>query len=153
MFQKLEFLESDSSCSSEALSEKVLSADDLYQHLEKLIIEEKAYDEQIFDWVEANLNESQKSSPTFLRTLQTAVCKAVIIADCSTFRVDTAVIKQRVPILLKYLDSDTEKELQALYALQASIVKLDQPASKFTLYYLMGGESYQGQDFRDDWRF
>lgn len=44
---------------------------------------------------------------------------------------DTAVIKQRVPILLKYLDSDTEKELQALYALQASIVKLDQPASKF----------------------
>lgn len=45
---------------------------------------------------------------------------------------DTAVIKQRVPILLKYLDSDTEKELQALYALQASIVKLDQPASKFT---------------------
>lgn len=43
---------------------------------------------------------------------------------------DTAVIKQRVPILLKYLDSDTEKELQALYALQASIVKLDQPASK-----------------------
>lgn len=75
------------------------------------------------------------------------------LADCSTFRVDTAVIKQRVPILLKYLDSDTEKELQALYALQASIVKLDQPASKFTLYYLMGGESYQGQDFRDDWRF
>lgn len=55
----------------------------------------------------------------------------VVAADCSTFRVDTAVIKQRVPILLKYLDSDTEKELQALYALQASIVKLDQPASKF----------------------
>lgn len=46
---------------------------------------------------------------------------------------DTAVIKQRVPILLKYLDSDTEKELQALYALQASIVKLDQPPSKCCL--------------------
>lgn len=53
-------------------------------------------------------------------------------ADSSSFRVDTAVIKQRVPILLKYLDSDTEKELQALYALQASIVKLDQPPSKCT---------------------
>ena len=58
-----------------------------------------------------------------------------LVADCSTFRVDTAVIKQRVPILLKYLDSDTEKELQALYALQASIVKLDQPASKFTFSF------------------
>ncbi|XP_063091739.1 eukaryotic translation initiation factor 4 gamma 3 isoform X2 [Cavia porcellus] len=133
--QKLEFLESDSSCSSEALSKKELSADELYQRLEKLIIEEKANDEQIFDWVEANLDESQMSSPTFLRALMTAVCKAAIIADCSTFRVDTAVIKQRVPILLKYLDSDTEKELQALYALQASIVKLDQPANLLRMFF------------------
>lgn len=38
-----------------------------------------------------------------------------------------------MPILIKYLDSDTEKELQALYALQASIVKLDQPPSKCCL--------------------
>lgn len=61
-------------------------------------------------------------------------------ADSSTLRVDTTVIKQRVPILLKYLDSDTEKELQALYALQASIVKLDQPPSKCVVRVL-GGEA------------
>ncbi|GAB1289120.1 Eukaryotic translation initiation factor 4 gamma 3 [Apodemus speciosus] len=133
--QKLDFTESEGPCSSEALSKKELSAEELSQRLEKLIMEDKADDERIFDWVErpqesnANLDESQMSSPTFLRALMTAVCKAAIIADCSTFRVDTAVIKQRVPILLKYLDSDTEKELQALYALQASIVKLDQPAT------------------------
>uniref|UniRef100_A0A2K6EF49 Eukaryotic translation initiation factor 4 gamma 3 n=1 Tax=Propithecus coquereli TaxID=379532 RepID=A0A2K6EF49_PROCO len=133
--QKLDFIESDSSCSSEALSRKELSAEELYKQLEKLIIEDKANDEQIFDWVEANLDESQMSSPTFLRALMTAVCKAAIIADCSTFRVDTAVIKQRVPILLKYLDSDTEKELQALYALQASIVKLDQPANLLRMFF------------------
>ncbi|XP_075850899.1 eukaryotic translation initiation factor 4 gamma 3 isoform X21 [Microcebus murinus] len=133
--QKLDFIESDSSCSSEALSKKELSAEELYKQLEKLIIEDKANDEQIFDWVEANLDESQMSSPTFLRALMTAVCKAAIIADCSTFRVDTAVIKQRVPILLKYLDSDTEKELQALYALQASIVKLDQPANLLRMFF------------------
>lgn len=135
MFQKLDFIESDSSCSSEALSKKELSAEELYKRLEKLIIEDKANDEQIFDWVEANLDESQMSSPTFLRALMTAVCKAAIIADCSAFRVDTAVIKQRVPILLKYLDSDTEKELQALYALQASIVKLDQPANLLRMFF------------------
>ena len=52
MFQKLDFLESDSSCSSEALLKKELSADELYKRLEKLIIEDKANDEQIFDWVE-----------------------------------------------------------------------------------------------------
>ncbi|XP_055978534.1 eukaryotic translation initiation factor 4 gamma 3 isoform X9 [Sorex fumeus] len=133
--QKLDFIESDSSCSSEALLKKELSAEELYKRLEKLITEDKANDEQIFDWVEANLDESQMSSPTFLRALMTAVCKAAIIADCSTFRVDTTVIKQRVPILLKYLDSDTEKELQALYALQASIVKLDQPANLLRMFF------------------
>ncbi|XP_050765429.1 eukaryotic translation initiation factor 4 gamma 3 isoform X6 [Gymnogyps californianus] len=132
---KLDFTESDCSSSSEALSEKELSAEELNKQLEKLIVEDKANDEQIFDWVEANLDESQMSSPTFLRALMTAVCKAAIIADSSSFRVDTAVIKQRVPILLKYLDSDTEKELQALYALQASIVKLDQPPNLLRMFF------------------
>ncbi|NXY09910.1 IF4G3 factor, partial [Pteruthius melanotis] len=135
MEQKLEFTESNCSGSSEALSEKELSAEELNKQLEKLIVEDKANDEQIFDWVEANLDESQMSSPTFLRALMTAVCKAAIIADSSSFRVDTAVIKQRVPILLKYLDSDTEKELQALYALQASIVKLDQPPNLLRMFF------------------
>ncbi|NXD15047.1 IF4G3 factor, partial [Nothocercus nigrocapillus] len=135
MEQKLDFTESDCSSSSEALSEKELSAEELNKQLEKLIVEDKANDEQIFDWVEANLDESQMSSPTFLRALMTAVCKAAIIADSSSFRVDNAVIKQRVPILLKYLDSDTEKELQALYALQASIVKLDQPPNLLRMFF------------------
>ncbi|XP_068270648.1 eukaryotic translation initiation factor 4 gamma 3 isoform X6 [Nyctibius grandis] len=135
MEQKLDFTESDCSSSSEALSEKELSAEELNKQLEKLIVEDKANDEQIFDWVEANLDESQMSSPTFLRALMTAVCKAAIIADSTSFRVDTAVIKQRVPILLKYLDSDTEKELQALYALQASIVKLDQPPNLLRMFF------------------
>ncbi|KAM7139049.1 eukaryotic translation initiation factor 4 gamma 3 isoform 2-T2 [Macrochelys suwanniensis] len=135
MEHKLDFTVSDCSSSSEALSEEELSADELNKQLEKLIIEDKTNDEQIFDWVEANLDESQMSSPTFLRALMTAVCKAAIIADSSSFRVDTAVIKQRVPILLKYLDSDTEKELQALYALQASIVKLDQPPNLLRMFF------------------
>ncbi|NWJ06126.1 IF4G3 factor, partial [Crypturellus undulatus] len=135
MEQKLDFTESDCSSSSEALSEKELSAEELNKQLEKLIVEDKANDEKIFDWVEANLDESQMSSPTFLRALMTAVCKAAIIADSSSFRVDNAVIKQRVPILLKYLDSDTEKELQALYALQASIVKLDQPPNLLRMFF------------------
>ncbi|XP_064326480.1 eukaryotic translation initiation factor 4 gamma 3 isoform X3 [Phalacrocorax carbo] len=135
MEQKLDFTESDCSSSSEALSEKELSAEDLNKQLEKLIVEDKANDEQIFDWVEANLDESQMSSPTFLRALMTAVCKAAITADASSLCVDTAVVKQRVPILLKYLDSDTEKELQALYALQASIVKLDQPPNLLRMFF------------------
>lgn len=52
VLQKLEFTESDCSSSSEALSEKELSAEELNKQLEKLIVEDKANDEQIFDWVE-----------------------------------------------------------------------------------------------------
>ncbi|XP_070615477.1 eukaryotic translation initiation factor 4 gamma 3 isoform X6 [Erythrolamprus reginae] len=133
--QKLDFTETDSPSSSEGLSPRELSAEELNKQLEKLIVEEEAGDEQIFDWVEANLDESQMSSPTFLRALMTAVCKAALLVDSSSLRVDTTVIKRRVPILLKYLDSDTEKELQALYALQASIVKLDQPPNLLRMFF------------------
>lgn len=51
-FQKLDFIESESSCSSEALSKKELSAEELSQRLEKLIMEDRADDERIFDWIE-----------------------------------------------------------------------------------------------------
>lgn len=44
-------------------------------------------------------------------------------------RVDVAVLKARAKLLQKYL-CDEQKELQALYALQALVVTLEQPASK-----------------------
>lgn len=44
-------------------------------------------------------------------------------------RVDVQVLKVRARLLQKYL-SDEQKELQALYALQALVVTLEQPASK-----------------------
>ncbi|KAM4650486.1 eukaryotic translation initiation factor 4 gamma 3 isoform 4-T4 [Discoglossus pictus] len=133
--KNLEFTMSDCSSPSDNLSKKEMSAEELNKRLEELIIEEKANDEQIFDWVEANLNEFHMSSPTFLRALMTAVCKAAILGDCSSCRVDTSFLKQRVPVLLKYLDSDTERELQALYALQALIVKLDQPPNLLRMFF------------------
>ncbi|KAM4702706.1 eukaryotic translation initiation factor 4 gamma 3 isoform 6-T6 [Rhinophrynus dorsalis] len=133
--RNLDFTLSDCSSPSENLSKKDLSVEELKRRLEHLIIEEKANDEHIFDWVEANLEESQMSSPTFLRALMRAVCKAAILGDSSSCRVDTTFLKQRVPVLLKYLDSDPERELQALYALQALIVKLDQPPNLLRMFF------------------
>uniref|UniRef100_A0A8C5Q9N7 Eukaryotic translation initiation factor 4 gamma 3 n=1 Tax=Leptobrachium leishanense TaxID=445787 RepID=A0A8C5Q9N7_9ANUR len=133
--KNLDFTLSDGTSTSENLSKKELSGEELNKWLAQLIIEDKANDEQIFDWVEANLDESQMSSPTFLRALMTAICKAAILGDCSSCRVDTTFLKQRVPVLLKYLDSDTERELQALYALQALIVKLDQPPNLLRMFF------------------
>lgn len=45
------------------------------------------------------------------------------------YRVDALVIRNRAKLLQKYM-RDEQKELQALYALQALVVKLDQPPSE-----------------------
>lgn len=45
------------------------------------------------------------------------------------YKVDSEQIKQRAKLLQKYL-KDEQKELQALYALQALMLQMEQPASK-----------------------
>uniref|UniRef100_A0A8B9JLU0 Eukaryotic translation initiation factor 4 gamma, 3b n=1 Tax=Astyanax mexicanus TaxID=7994 RepID=A0A8B9JLU0_ASTMX len=134
--QKLDFTLSDCSSPAAAVSNRMLSPEELNKQLEKLLLEDLASDEQIFDWVEANLDESEMSSPPFLRALMTAVCKAAVKCKCgSSYRVDTAIIQKRLPVLHKYLNSDTERQLQALYALQALIVKLEQPPNLLRMFF------------------
>ncbi|XP_016380086.1 eukaryotic translation initiation factor 4 gamma 3-like isoform X2 [Sinocyclocheilus rhinocerous] len=132
---KLDFTLSDGSNPTEAVSKRTLSPEELNKQLEKLLLEDMAGDERIFDWVEASLDESEMSSPPFLRALMTAVCKAAVKTEGSSYKVDLSIIKRRLPVLHKYLNSDTERQLQALYALQALIVKLDQPANLLRMFF------------------
>ncbi|XP_056129104.1 eukaryotic translation initiation factor 4 gamma 3 isoform X2 [Lampris incognitus] len=133
--QKLQFTMLDCSSPEAAVSKSTLSPEEMSHQLERLLLEDMASDEQIFDWVEANLDESQMSSSPFLRALMTAVCKAAVKEESTTCRVDTAIIQRRLPVLLKYLNSDTERQLQALYALQALIVTLDQPPNLLRMFF------------------
>uniref|UniRef100_A0A674F7Z2 Eukaryotic translation initiation factor 4 gamma 3 n=1 Tax=Salmo trutta TaxID=8032 RepID=A0A674F7Z2_SALTR len=133
--QKLQFTVADCSSPEAALSAMELSPEVLNRQLERLLLEDMASDEQIFDWVEANLDESQMSSSPFLRALMTAVCKAAVKDESTSCRVDVAIIQRRLPVLLKYLNSDTERQLQALYALQALIVTLDQPPNLLRMFF------------------
>uniref|UniRef100_A0A8C2GUF1 Eukaryotic translation initiation factor 4 gamma, 3b n=1 Tax=Cyprinus carpio TaxID=7962 RepID=A0A8C2GUF1_CYPCA len=132
---KLDFTLSDGSNLNEAVSKRTLSPEELNKQLEKLLLEDMAGDERIFDWVEANLDESEMSSSPFLRALMTAVCKAAVKSEGSSYKVDLSIIQRRLPVLHKYLNSDTERQLQALYALQALIVKLDQPANLLRMFF------------------
>uniref|UniRef100_A0A672M5Z4 Eukaryotic translation initiation factor 4 gamma 3 n=1 Tax=Sinocyclocheilus grahami TaxID=75366 RepID=A0A672M5Z4_SINGR len=133
--QKLEFTVSEVSPVSPATAKPSLSPEELFKQLEHLLLEDMASDEQIFDWVEANLDESQMSSSPFLRALMTAVCKAAVKDESTSCRVDTAIVQRRLPILHKYLNSDTERQLQALYALQSLIVALDQPPNLLRMFF------------------
>ncbi|XP_027021188.2 eukaryotic translation initiation factor 4 gamma 3 isoform X3 [Tachysurus fulvidraco] len=131
--QKLQFTLSD--CADSVATKPRLTTDELHRQLERLLLEDLASDEQIFDWVEANVDESQMSSSTFLRALMTAVCKAAVRDETTSCRVDTAVIQKHLPVLQKYLNSDPELQLQALYALQALIVSLDQPPNLLRMFF------------------
>ncbi|NXE86531.1 IF4G1 factor, partial [Menura novaehollandiae] len=119
--QKLEYTMGDS---SDTPSRKELTSEELCKQMDKLL-KENPNNQRIHDWIEANLSEQQVSSNTFIRALMTSVCHSAIVFE-NPYRVDAMVIRNQAKLLQKYL-RDEQKELQALYALQALVVKLEQP--------------------------
>ncbi|XP_077079225.1 eukaryotic translation initiation factor 4 gamma 1a isoform X3 [Siphateles boraxobius] len=117
---------------SEKPSKKELTAEELSKHLDRLL-QEKANNQRIYDWVEANLDEQKMSSNQFLRALMTSVCQSAIICE-NPYKVDGVQITLRAKLLHKYL-SDEAKELQALYALQALMVQMEQPANLLRMFF------------------
>uniref|UniRef100_A0A8C0BLS5 Eukaryotic translation initiation factor 4 gamma 1 n=1 Tax=Buteo japonicus TaxID=224669 RepID=A0A8C0BLS5_9AVES len=122
--QKLEYTMGES---SDTPSRKELTSEELCKQLDKLL-KENPNNQRIYDWIEANLSEQQVSSNTFIRALMTSVCHSAIVFE-NPYRLDALVIRNQAKLLQKYL-RDEQKELQALYALQALVVKLDQPPSE-----------------------
>ncbi|XP_075873529.1 eukaryotic translation initiation factor 4 gamma 1-like [Nelusetta ayraudi] len=117
---------------SEKGKEKDLSSAELAQQLERLI-QDQAENQRIFDWVEANLDEQQSSSNMFVRAMMTCICQSAVICE-NPFKVDGEKIKTRAKLLQKYL-KDEQKELQALYALQALMVQMEQPANLLRMFF------------------
>ncbi|XP_016148261.1 eukaryotic translation initiation factor 4 gamma 1-like, partial [Sinocyclocheilus grahami] len=105
-------------------SKGTLSPEDISREMERLL-QEKADNQRIFDWVEASLDEQQTSSSTFVRALMTTVCQCAIICE-NPYKVDTKEITQRAKLLQRYI-KDEQKELQALYALQSLMMQMEQP--------------------------
>uniref|UniRef100_A0A671XZL3 Eukaryotic translation initiation factor 4 gamma 1 n=1 Tax=Sparus aurata TaxID=8175 RepID=A0A671XZL3_SPAAU len=127
--QNVEFTLSDE---SEKSKKKELNSAELTKQLDKLI-QDQADNQRIFDWVEANLDEQQTSSNLFVRALMTSVCQSAVICE-NPYKVDSEKIKQRAKLLQKYL-KDEQKELQALYALQALMVQMEQPANLLRMFF------------------
>uniref|UniRef100_A0A8C7E705 Eukaryotic translation initiation factor 4 gamma 1 n=1 Tax=Naja naja TaxID=35670 RepID=A0A8C7E705_NAJNA len=127
--QKVEYTMGDS---SDAPSRKELTSEELCRQLDKLL-KENANNQRIYDWIEVNLSEQQVSSSMFIRALMMSVCHSAVVFE-NPYRMDNLVIKSRAKLLQKYL-SDEDKELQALYALQALVVKLDQPANLLRMFF------------------
>ncbi|XP_075426967.1 eukaryotic translation initiation factor 4 gamma 1 isoform X2 [Ascaphus truei] len=117
---------------SEPPSKKALSPAELDKQLTRLL-KENSTNQKMFDWIEANLSDEQISSNTLIRALMNSVCSSAIIFE-NPYRVDVAAIHTRAKLLQKYL-SDETGELQALYALQALVVNLDQPPNLLRMFF------------------
>ncbi|XP_077412357.1 eukaryotic translation initiation factor 4 gamma 1a isoform X2 [Vanacampus margaritifer] len=128
--QKVEFTTGEEQESKES-TKKPLSGDELRQELDRLF-RDKASDQRVKDWVEANLDEQQSSSNQFVRALMTAVCQLAITGV--PYKLDVLLFNNRAALLRGFL-SDEEKELQALYALQALMVQMEQPANLLRMFF------------------
>uniref|UniRef100_A0AAY5KGA1 Eukaryotic translation initiation factor 4 gamma 1 n=1 Tax=Esox lucius TaxID=8010 RepID=A0AAY5KGA1_ESOLU len=113
-------------------SKMELSSEQLIKQLDRLI-QDKADNQRIYDWVEANLDETQVSSNMFVRAVMTSICQSAIICE-KPYRLDAKVITERAWLLQKYL-KDEQRELQALYALQALMVDMEQPANLLRMFF------------------
>uniref|UniRef100_A0A3Q3AGL6 Eukaryotic translation initiation factor 4 gamma, 1a n=1 Tax=Kryptolebias marmoratus TaxID=37003 RepID=A0A3Q3AGL6_KRYMA len=111
---------------------KDLSGEEMSKELDRLL-EDKSNNQCVRDWIEANLDEQQTASNQFVRALMTSVCQSAIICD-NPYKVDVQQVKQRASLLQRYL-CDEEKELQALYALQALMVHMEQPAKLLQMFF------------------
>lgn len=91
----------------------------------------RASNDEIFGWIEANIGNDAKSSK-FIRALVTALVEsqATTSNDGSSICVTEdfeAKMKNHLAVVLKYVDSSEELEMQCIYALQALSVKHQHP--------------------------
>ncbi|XP_036822954.1 eukaryotic translation initiation factor 4 gamma 1 isoform X9 [Oncorhynchus mykiss] len=128
--QKIEFTLGEK---SDGTNQKTtMSGEELSKQLDRLI-QDKANNQRIRDWVQANLDEQQTSANQFVRSLMTSICQSAVICE-NPYKVDVEQITQRAKLLQRYL-SDEKKELQALYALQALMVHMEQPANLLRMFF------------------
>lgn len=82
----------------------------------------------IIEWIESKLGEAQTKKPPFIRALVTAVAEnAITMHHDGNGELKEELVKTYTDLLQKYLNHDEDRELQALYALQALVNRLEHP--------------------------
>ncbi|XP_052716574.1 eukaryotic translation initiation factor 4 gamma 3-like isoform X6 [Crassostrea angulata] len=129
-----------------------ISMEAIQDKLHQLLIKENTDNEVIFDWIEESVDDPTIKSNKFIRTLMTLVCESAITGSGSRARVLPEVIKNRGDLLEKYLDHRAESELQALYAIQSLVHKLEHPQGVLrTLFEILYDEDIISEDGFNQW--
>lgn len=148
--KKLEFTDGDGSQPSTPTA--TIPIEKVQEKLVGLLTKQGATNEEVFDWIEANLDEKATKTKGFVRALMTSVCSSAISGSGNSAKVDPREIKNRGALLQKYLDHQAEFELQALFALQALVHKLEHPPGVLrTLFDTLYDEDIISEDAFNHW--
>jgi len=97
-------------------------------------LERKASNEGVFEWINENLDPADTRKIPFIRALVTVVCEDTMDREdggqCNLGR-----LRSRRNLLQKYIDDDTNLEIQALFAVQALFVQLEHPPGFIKSYF------------------
>ncbi|XP_030843134.1 eukaryotic translation initiation factor 4 gamma 3 isoform X1 [Strongylocentrotus purpuratus] len=114
---------------------------------------ERPDNNKIFDWIEHNVTDTQKQNSEFIRALVTIICKNAAEGEEQNCRVDPAILKQRGPVLQRYIDNKRPLELQALYAVQALNHSLQSPQGLLRILFdVLYDEDVASEESFYDWK-
>ncbi|KAK3083396.1 hypothetical protein FSP39_021694 [Pinctada imbricata] len=99
----------------------------IQEKLDDMMGRQNADNEAVFDWIEENCDDKTIKSKKFIRALMMSVCQSAITGSGNNARVVPDEIKKRGVVLTKFFGNQPEFELQALYALQALVHRLEHP--------------------------
>ncbi|XP_041479661.1 eukaryotic translation initiation factor 4 gamma 1-like isoform X3 [Lytechinus variegatus] len=117
------------------------------------LLNEKPDNNKIFDWIKSNVTDTHKQHPEFIRALVTLICQHAAEGEGQNCRIDPEILKQRGPILQRYIDSKRPLELQALYAVQALNHSLHSPPGLLRILFdVLYDEDVVSEDAFYDWK-
>ncbi|XP_076365221.1 eukaryotic translation initiation factor 4 gamma 3-like isoform X2 [Tachypleus tridentatus] len=120
---KLQFTVND----SEPQPDTNLSNEAIKKELNFLLQKKKANNEEILDWIEAHIGEERSKDPQFIRVLVTALVESAIEENQNRYELNKKIVAARTPIFQRFLDHKELLELEALYALQHLVNRLEHP--------------------------
>jgi hypothetical protein len=93
-----------------------ISSESYEKRLNEILIEARNQEnEAIFDKIETEFGQIDCESKPFIRALVISVCISCLVDN----KIDTELFKKRAPILTKFIAKREDKELEALFAIQA----------------------------------
>jgi len=113
---------------TEQPSPRNFSPEEIQQELDTLIVDQQVDNAAVMDWCSRNVEEAQLKEPVFVRAIITSVCKSAMQQNDNQLpTIAPDLLKSRMDLVQRYIDHNDERELQALYAVQALVHRQDHP--------------------------